>query len=73
MVLFLFICGIRVLSVFFLNKTAIHNEELTRYLWLVPLNSLFNTAIWGLSLFTNTVHWKDRRFRVLKGGRIVEL
>ncbi len=71
--LLLFICAVRVSSFFFLNKAVIHNNEATRYFWLVPLNSLLNTVIWFLSLFINTVHWKNRRFRVLKGGRIVEV
>jgi ceramide glucosyltransferase len=71
--LFLFMCGFRVLSVIFINKAAIHNDEVTRYFWLIPINDLFNSIIWFLSLFINTVHWKNRQFRVLKRGRIVEL
>ncbi len=71
--LFVFICSTRVFSFLFLNKTAIHDEEVARYFWLVPLNSLLNTGIWFLSLFVNTVHWRNRQFRVLKGGRIAEL
>ena len=31
-------------------------------------NVLSHTGIWVLSLFLNTVHWKNRRFRALKGG-----
>jgi len=71
--LFLFICAVRVLSVIFINKAVIHNDEVTRYFWLIPMNDLLNSIIWFLSLFINTVHWKDRQFRVLKGRRIVEL
>ncbi len=70
---FLFICAIRVVSFLVLNRTVILNKDVTRYFWLVPLNSLLNTLIWFLSLFINTVQWKNRRFRVLKGGRIAEL
>lgn len=71
--LFLFICSVRVLSFVFLNKILIHNDEVTRYFWLIPMNDLLNGVIWFLSLFINTVHWKNRWFRVVKGGRIVEL
>ncbi len=71
--LFLFVCGTRVLSFLFLNKTTIHDDEVTRYFWLVPFNSLLNTVIWFLSLFINTVHWKNRQFRILKGGKMVEV
>jgi len=71
--LFFFVCGFRLLSFAYLNRTVIHNKEVTRYLWLIPFNDLLNTVIWFLSLFVNTVHWKGHRFRVLKGGKIVEL
>ena len=71
--LFLFICVIRIVSGGVVNYTVIHNREVTRYLWLIPLNDLMNSLIWLLSLFMNTVHWKGRRFRILKGGRMVEL
>lgn len=72
-VLFIFVCGVRILSTGLLNRTTIHNGELNRYLWLIPFNDLMNTLIWLLSFFTDTVHWKGRRFRVLKGGKMVEL
>ena len=72
-VLFLFILGVRLLSFSYLNKRMIRNPELTRYFWLIPFNDLLNTILWFLSLLTNTVYWRGRRFRVLRGGRIVEL
>jgi ceramide glucosyltransferase len=71
-VLFVSVCGIRILSAGLLNRTTIHNRELSRYLWLIPFNDLMNTLIWLLSLFTDTVRWKERRFRVLQGGKMVE-
>ena len=71
--LFFFMCGIRILGIGYLNKTVIHNDGIPRYLWLIPLNDLLNTITWFLSFFVNTVHWRDRRFRVLKGGKIAEL
>jgi ceramide glucosyltransferase len=71
--LFLFVCGVRLLSSAFLNETAIRNREVNRYLWLVPVKDLLHSVIWGLSLFVKTVHWKNRRFRLLTGGKMVEL
>jgi ceramide glucosyltransferase len=72
-VLFVTVCAVRILSAGLLNRTTIHNRELSRYLWFIPFNDLLNTLIWLLSLFTDTVRWKERRFRVLKGGKMVEL
>jgi ceramide glucosyltransferase len=72
-VLFATVCAVRILSTSLLNGTTIHNRELNRYLWLIPFNDLMNTLIWLLSFMTDTVRWKERRFRVLKGGKMVEL
>jgi ceramide glucosyltransferase len=71
--LFISVCAIRIVSSGILNRTAIFNPELNRYLWWIPLNDLANTLIWLLSLFTDTVRWKGRRFRVLTGGRMIEV
>jgi ceramide glucosyltransferase len=70
--LFLFVCGVRFLSFLFLNRRVIHNDELNRYFWLIPINDLFNTLVWFLSLFVYKVHWKDRWFRVYRDGKMVE-
>lgn len=39
---------------------------------LIPLNDLLNGVIYLVSLFTRTVHWHGRRFRVLQDGRMIE-
>jgi ceramide glucosyltransferase len=66
-------CAIRIISGVLLNRTTIRNRELSRYLWMVPLNDLVYTLIWLLSLFTDKVTWKGRRFRALRGGKMVEV
>jgi len=71
--LFFFICGLRLLTFIYFNKTVFGNGEVTPYLWLIPFNDLLNTVLWFASLLTNTVHWRGRRFRVLRGGKIIEL
>ena len=70
---FLLAWGIRIISATVINHAAIRNREVTPYLWLTPFNDLVTSLIWLLSLFMNTVQWKGRRFRLLKGGRMVEL
>jgi ceramide glucosyltransferase len=72
-VLLVAVCGIRIVTAGLLNRTTIHNRELNRVLWLIPFNDLMNTLIWLLSLFTDTVRWKERKFRVFKGGKMIEL
>jgi ceramide glucosyltransferase len=71
-VLLVAVCGIRIVTAGLLNRTTIRNRELNRVLWLIPFNDLMNTLIWLLSLFTDTVRWKERKFRVFKGGKMAE-
>jgi ceramide glucosyltransferase len=70
--LFLCVCTARILTAAYLNRTAIQNDAITRYLWLIPGKDLLNFAIWVLSLFVNTVYWQGRTFRVRRGGQMVE-
>ena len=71
--LFMLTLGVRLASFSYLNAKVIHNAEVARYQWLLPARDLLNSIIWLMSLFMNTVRWKNRRFKVLKGGRMVEL
>jgi ceramide glucosyltransferase len=71
--LFLSVCAMRFISSAFINRTVIGNGEVNRFLWLIPLKDLWNSVIWVISLFANTVRWKNRRFRVRKGGKMVEV
>ncbi len=70
---FLIVCGLRIVSSHWLNRRFFRNREIGRYFWLIPFNDLLNTLIWALSLLRNTVQWRQRRFYVLAGGRMVEL
>lgn len=72
-VLFILTLGVRLGSFRYLNEKVIRNAEIARYQWLLPAKDLLNSVIWLMSLFMNTVRWKNRRFKVLKGGRMVEL
>ena len=67
------VCCLRILSFFHVDRSLPQEGKLKRYAWLIPFNDLLNTALWFLSLFVNTVHWKGRRFKVMRGGRMVEI
>ncbi|MDY0040798.1 MAG: bacteriohopanetetrol glucosamine biosynthesis glycosyltransferase HpnI [Desulforhabdus sp.] len=64
---------VRLLCFSFLNRKVIHNDEAARYAWLIPIKDWVNSLIWIFSLFTDRVRWQQRRFRVVRGGRIHEL
>jgi len=39
--------------------------------WLVPIKDLLGAAIWALAFLGHRVEWGGRRFRVLRGGKLV--
>ena len=41
------------------------------YAWLVPVKDLLQAALWALAFVGHEVTWKNRRFRVRRGGRLV--
>lgn len=44
-----------------------------RWLWLLPLRDALAFATWALSFAGNRVRWRGHLFRLLPGGKIVEL
>ncbi|MBT1076958.1 bacteriohopanetetrol glucosamine biosynthesis glycosyltransferase HpnI [Geobacter grbiciae] len=44
-----------------------------RWLWLLPLRDFLAFATWALSFAGNRVRWRGNLFRLLPGGKIVEL
>lgn len=56
-----------------LNRRVVRNREVTHYAWLILAKDWLNSVIWLLSFFIDSVRWKERRFRVVRGGRMYEL
>lgn len=44
-----------------------------RWLWLLPLRDVLSFATWALSFAGNRVRWRGHLFRLLPGGKIVEV
>jgi ceramide glucosyltransferase len=70
---FLLVLAVRFLTFLHVDRAVFRNRRIIRYAWLLPVKDLLNTLVWFLSLFTNTVSWRGRRFRILKSGKMVEI
>ena len=55
------------------SRCYLHDRLFPRWLWLLPLRDLLAFAKWFLSFFGNRVHWRGHRYRILPGGRIIDL
>jgi ceramide glucosyltransferase len=41
-----------------------------RFAWLVPLQDVASLVVWCLAFFGNTIVWRDRRYKLLRDGRL---
>lgn len=49
----------------------LRDPALRRYWWLLPVEDLLSFGIWCWTFFGNEIVWRDTRFRVLRGGKLV--
>jgi len=50
------------------------NDPVTKRLfWLVPLRDCMSVALWCYGFLVNTIKWRDRPFKLAKGGKLVAL
>ncbi len=59
----------RLASAVVVGRGVLHDPQVLRDLWLVPLRDLVALAVWVVSFFGNEVEWRGQRFR-LRGGKL---
>ena len=64
---------VRSLAALVFSRRYIRDGIFPRWLWLLPLRDALAFATWALSFAGNRVRWRGHLFRLLPGGRIVEL
>jgi ceramide glucosyltransferase len=70
-ILFLYLVRSAVALVF--SRCYVKDGIFPRWLWLLPLRDLLAFATWVLSFAGNRVSWRGNLFRLMPGGRIVEI
>lgn len=48
-----------------------HDGSCFAFAWLIPVKDLFQAMLWAMAFVGNKVTWRNERFRVLSGGRLV--
>jgi ceramide glucosyltransferase len=58
---------LRFAVVFVLGRSVLHDPQVVRDAWLIPLRDLIAVGVWIASLGGQTVTWRGERFRLEKG------
>jgi ceramide glucosyltransferase len=64
---------LRSIVVTIFSRRYLKDGVFPRRLWLLPFRDLLAFATWGLAFTGNRVRWRGHIFRLLQGGKIVEL
>ncbi|QDL11094.1 glycosyl transferase [Brasilonema octagenarum UFV-E1] len=51
----------------------LQDSGVQKFFWIVPVRDVIGFLIWCYSLFGRTIEWRGRRFRLIKGGKLVEM
>jgi len=62
----------RLISTLVVGLGVLHDSQIVRDLWLVPLRELISLAVWVGSFFGHTVTWRGKKFLV-RNKRLVPL
>ena len=52
------------------GSLVLRDRQVRRWFWLVPVRDLFGFAVWLGGCFGSTVHWRGRKLRLDRDGRI---
>jgi ceramide glucosyltransferase len=69
----LLLYAVRCLTTLVFSLRYLRDGVFPRWLWLLPLRDLFAFATWVLAFTGQKVRWRGHLFRLLPGGKIVEL
>jgi ceramide glucosyltransferase len=69
----LLLYSIRSLTAFIFSRRYLKDGIFPRRLWLLPFRDALAFCTWALAFTGDRVRWRGHLFRLLPGGKIVEL
>ena len=69
----LLLYAVRCMNAILFSHYYLRDHLFPRWLWLLPFRDLLAFAQWFLSFFGNRVHWRGHYYRILPGGKMVDL
>jgi ceramide glucosyltransferase len=70
-ILFVAALGNRLLEAWIIGWGVVGDPRAQKEVWLYPLRDLLGFAVWCASYLSKSAVWRDRRFQLVRGGRIV--
>src|SRR2546427_11431347 len=61
----------RLLESFVIGWEVVRDPRAKQELWLYPLRDLLGFAVWCASYLSKSAVWRDHRYQLIRGGRIV--
>ena len=62
---------VRLFAAYWIGARALRDRAARRFLWMVPLQDLFSFTLWFMGLSGQTIHWRDRVFRLTGDGKLI--
>jgi ceramide glucosyltransferase len=70
-ILFLAATFNRLLESWVIGWGVVRDPRAQKEVWLYPIRDLLGFAVWCASYLSKSAVWRDRRFQLVRGGRIV--
>src|ERR1700739_1697555 len=61
----------RLLEAWIIGWGVVRDSRAQKEVWLYPIRDLLGFAVWCASYLSKSAVWRDRRFQLVRGGRIV--
>jgi len=61
----------RLLESWVIGWGVVRDPRAQKEVWLYPIRDLLGFAVWCASYLSKSAVWRDRRFQLVRGGRIV--
>lgn len=61
----------RLLESWVIGWGAVRDPRARNYVWLCPLRDMLGFAVWCASYLSKSAVWRDHRYQLVRGGRIV--
>lgn len=65
--------SMRLIMAWFIGVNILKDTQARQYLCFVPIRDLISFIIWLYSFVGNTIKWRDRRLKLTKGGKLVQI